>query len=1427
MRPSTRHKISSDQSSLNLSSVPMTSHYVPRTRPRLFGLTEAPVYYPTPIEFSDPIKYIASIQKEGEKYGIIKIVPPAGYDPGFKLNKETFRFRTRIQKLNSMEGETRANVNYLEQLSNFHISAGTPIHKIPQLDKRPIDLFKLKKEVARRGGYHIVTGQKKWAEIGRSLDYHRKECTSMSNALKNAYYRYVLPYEDWLTRYKSEHGQNSPAPLTSDSMTGSRMKSTRATSHSREQSVAVSETTTPDDSEEDPCQICHDNEGESDMIACEGCGHIFHLYCLSPPLKTMPQGDWHCIKCLTAAGGDYGFEDGDEYSLAAFHEKCKAFKREWFSKNGTLQPDETVTEEDCEDEFWRLAENPHETCQVEYGADLHSTQHGSALGDLNDPWNLNVIPALPKSLFSHIQADISGMMVPWLYIGMCFSAFCWHNEDHYTYSINYMHWGETKTWYGIPGSDTAKFEETMRKAVPELFEQQPDLLFQLVTMLSPGRLLEEDVKVYAVDQRPGQFVVTFPKSYHSGFNHGFNFCEAVNFAPSEWVDLGLECVQRYKEYRRQPCFSHDELLVNVAEHDKSIETAKWLRGAITAMKTREISERDSLREKYPKLKEIVDTKPQVTDNESQCVYCHCYSYLSHVSCSCTDNIACLDHYDELCTCNVSKKSLCLRFTDDQLLQIVQRSPDVTKASREWSKKWESIKNGAPPTLKTLRSLLQEGEKVFAPEDDVEEIRKTIPKIMDWIDEAKLYAIRKHQNRRRDSGTAQYNGKRFEQIKKLCKDASEMHFDAPEVHAIRKTLKMLNDFRDQALEVLGADNQSVSVDTYRDVYEIGTGMNADIPEMAQLEMAIKQHTWRKGAPTSIKNHFSDIIRSIAEAKEYKIPVDDSTYQTLLALKQEGERWVAQYDLVTCSESVTLDHYTNLLEASTKVSTPPDALYNVKEVVKVGTDATEIIQMATDFSTGQHKERPSVTDLSRVAHALQWLPIQIENSQCIATQKDEIEKWVRQVETVFDRTSQTPTSPHKSHLEMRLMDVLTNMVNIIEPKGSAGAAFIASITAGNGRGASTGPLKKAKLLNRSADRYCICRKSESGLMIECDICHEWYHGRCVKVTRREAEAITYVCPACDGHQVIPRAFKRPSLEECEQLIEDANRLWFLPKEYELLSQIVDSARTFKGRVQAFCRSKTQLGVQDLNAIKMNLRELLGLDIHLRDETDFLRKKVKTLSGPLPLPQIYGAYPSPNLPVAQISQEDIPATDSNISHSSSSADERVYCVCRKRYTPNGPDAQMVGCDTCHEWFHLSCVNLDLKALPGIEHYKCPGCTRKQDMQQQVQQPLQQLLSQPLQQQSQSQSQVGKNHTSAQMDLKGYAYNTDSVVLPTPPLPSTHSPRTPTVIKLTVRPPAPTPSTSIYERKRKHGGEHLIEKEKSKRELSMNEDVCLHASV
>jgi histone demethylase JARID1 len=163
------------------------------------------------------------------------------------------------------------------------------------------------------------------------------------------------------------------------------------------------------------------------------------------------------------------------------------------------------------------------------------------------------MPIVSDSLLRYVKSDISGMTVPWIYVGMVFSTFCWHNEvwnslwfsylmlmtckqDHYTYSVNYMHWGETKTWYGIPGDDAEKFEAAIKSEAPDLFDAQPDLLFQLVTLMSPKRLKDAGVRVYGCNQRPGEYVITFPKAYHAGFNHGVS---PVMFIPPQYSAVTL------------------------------------------------------------------------------------------------------------------------------------------------------------------------------------------------------------------------------------------------------------------------------------------------------------------------------------------------------------------------------------------------------------------------------------------------------------------------------------------------------------------------------------------------------------------------------------------------------------------------------------------------------------------------------------------------------------------------------------------------------------------------------------------------------------------------------------------------------------------------------------------------------------------------
>lgn len=61
-------------------------------------------------------------------------------------------------------------------------------------------------------------------------------------------------------------------------------------------------------------------------------------------------------------------------------------------------------------------------------------------------WDLNNLYQQTHSLLAMLDEVVEGVTYPWLYFGMLFSTFCWHNEDHFLYSINYMHEGQGKTW---------------------------------------------------------------------------------------------------------------------------------------------------------------------------------------------------------------------------------------------------------------------------------------------------------------------------------------------------------------------------------------------------------------------------------------------------------------------------------------------------------------------------------------------------------------------------------------------------------------------------------------------------------------------------------------------------------------------------------------------------------------------------------------------------------------------------------------------------------------------------------------------------------------------------------------------------------------------------------------------------------------------
>ncbi|KAF0720625.1 Aste57867_182 [Aphanomyces stellatus] len=383
-------------------------------------------------------------------------------------------------------------------------------------------------------------------------------------------------------------------------------------------------------------EICHCNGG-------------YHIFCLSRPMFEVPSGDWYCDICIedqkdeknSSTNAKFGFEMGAEYTMASFKAKADAWQQAYF------QSSTVPSIEELEKEYWRILKTPNQKIQVEYGSDVDTSTMGSGfptveklkkiknrllerykavnsspaiiedsneleLGKLlseglkmdteqnfdivnqldmyaNSPWNLTNLPKLNGSMLQYLDEDIKGVMVPWMYVGMCFSTFCWHVEDHNFYSISYLHRGAPKTWYGVPGYAADKMEEVMRKVTPGLFGSQPDLHMQLVTMFSPETLQKHGIPVYRATHQANEFIVTYPSSYHSGFNNGFNIAEAVNFATPDWISWGHVAVQNYKRFGKIPVFSHDALILTLTlsslENSGLLDTKSLITHLLPSLRT--------------------------------------------------------------------------------------------------------------------------------------------------------------------------------------------------------------------------------------------------------------------------------------------------------------------------------------------------------------------------------------------------------------------------------------------------------------------------------------------------------------------------------------------------------------------------------------------------------------------------------------------------------------------------------------------------------------------------------------------------------------------------------------------------------------------------------------------------------------------------
>lgn len=994
----------------------------------------------------------------------------------------------------------------------------------------------------------------------------------------------------------------------------------------------------------DNCKVCQKDENETCLLLCDGCDDSYHTYCLIPPLLTVPKGDWCCPKCLAKECNKkidaYGFEQArKEYTLQSFGEMADTFKSEYFTKPAHMVPTELV-----EKEFWRLVSSLEEDLSVQYGADIHVLDQGSGFPRLSDcskhplspeetvyarsGWNLNNLPVSKQSLLSSMSGDISGMKVPWVYVGMCFSAFCWHIEDHWTYSINYLHWGEPKTWYGVPREDATKLEEVMKGIAPELFKQHPDIMHHLVTTINPSILMKNGVRVVRTNQCAGEFVITFPRAYHAGFNQGYNFAEAVNFCPADWIPIGRQSVSHYCSVSRPCVFSHEEIICKVANSPESLDVQ--LAAAVYKDMIVLIQEENIARETLTKMG--IDCQERIAfelvpDDERQCCVCKTTCFLSAVVCSCIpEKLVCLKHVADLCdSCSYSQCVLRYRYTLEELPPMLNKVKQRADSFETWACKVENALGNVENklTLNELKELLEEAFNGRLPENDrLHQLQSAIHEAEKCCKLAQqLITVKKHRTRQKElniatgiiplpSGTCVLS---LDEIRAFYRQLLNLPCTISHMPQICECIKKVERFVQQAEKLLQEEEPSSKKIEY--MIESSLDFDIDLPQIPLLHTAKQQAKWLEEVRTTVLMDNVSGVRSQVTLHQLRQLLDagvslpprpaiERAMAELQELLNLSEAWEEKASIfLRLGSQGSLNAAEVVASESKNIPVVLPYCVRLREVVSKGNAWVAKLQ------TIQNQDFfPYLETLESLLYSA---PVNIKLTQLplLNTQVDAAQEWKKKTSRVFLKKNSSLNlydvlrprikyfdagsakgeqcethvdsrhQPTEKSPEIECPDYSRQLdpVQVVEKIKSMEKLELNMIkqlrVSNNRKGGSSSSQNDSKANDGDCTVYCVCQKASSGMMLQCELCHDWFHVDCVppiqfskgKSRLQQIYELKFLCPLCHRS-------RRPRLEVILSLLLQLQKLPIRIREGEALQCLTERAMNWQDRARDLLSSNS---------------------------------------------------------------------------------------------------------------------------------------------------------------------------------------------------------------------------------------------------------------
>lgn len=760
--------------------------------------------------------------------------------------------------------------------------------------------------------------------------------------------------------------------------------------------------------------------------------------------------------------------------------------------------------------------------------------------------------------------------------------------------------------------------------------------------------------------------------------------------------------------------------------------------SLREMATREIADRRKARTLG--IAEVLEEQDR-PEEQYQCTICKVFCYLSQVTCSCQTKVVCVDHAELLCKRPIEHLVLKKRFSDEEIMEVESRIAERAAIPSTWQGKLTKLlEESARPSLRALRAILAEGERINYHIPQLATLRKCVTRANEWVDAANSFIVRKQSRKRsrrsrgRGQDGAEDPGDRpdrgLDDLYNLLYEVDILGFDCPEIGSLKSLAQQAEEMKVKAAALLNsleaAANREGFVNDCKRLLIDGSSLNVLLDELVEVEKIVDREQLIKELDDKLEDPdtpmtLEEVRQLLTRGRTCNLDSNNKHMKLLEARQRTGDNWEEKAKNILAQPVKTIDELDDFDNMEPTVPIDPTVL---DRLMSARAKAKDFEKQARQWlSPESEAPRPRPQDVMRlVTRAEKDYSISaIQDLKRVATIALDLEARSEHVlkhryrrtegENVFE-TIKTWRDYARDHLTMFTLP----MFEKLEIQARLHHQWIQDLPwYCRDHGSSHGQEIMDDVLEATrpeddlppTDEFftCICnapvRPPPSGVTsdaVQCDHCFARFHGECAKTGGS--------CPFCDHHHWDGEMHKERSWHFCylPTILQNAPDIskgysdeW---KQLEIIVHRVDHLSAVIGQFLSFTSQPANQKAEYIQQVRHYMRKLYKIQFAVSPNPDVsfgldLANLHRILAAGQP------AHPRPRKrrrPRFTFGQDvDHDWTDG------------TRCICRGRtmYLLNYP---AVRCDNCSRRYHARCVFFPNDSAPGSsapqKPFLCPLC-------------------------------------------------------------------------------------------------------------------------